>query len=377
MSEVRGRNGSWSAALGLTAALLCLAGPASAQPAALTPLPAYQKLDPSTVTVSGLSSGGFFAHQFHVAYSGLVHGAAIVAAGPYACAAQIPPALALNPLAPVIVATAVCAHKERNVWTDWLPEAPDPDWSVEIARREHADGTIDDPANIADDRIWLFFGDKDRVVPPATVRALRRFYERLGARPPGFVVKEEPRANHGMPVEGTAADRKAVSCGQLGPPFLIDCGYDAAGALLRHLYPENWTDRPGAPDRSRLVRFDQTQILGRRDDRISMGRAGYVYVPADCENGAAFSGTCRLHVAFHGCLQDEARVQDAFYWHAGYNRWAEANHIVVLYPQAAASPPFNPEGCWDWWGYTGADFYRRNGGQMQAVRAMIGRMLQR
>src|SRR3954454_6990637 len=29
----------------------------------------YSKLDPSGVTVSGISSGAFFAHQFHVAFS--------------------------------------------------------------------------------------------------------------------------------------------------------------------------------------------------------------------------------------------------------------------------------------------------------------------
>jgi len=36
--------------------------------------------------VSGLSSGGFFAVQFHVAYSSLVKGAAIFAGGPFYCA---------------------------------------------------------------------------------------------------------------------------------------------------------------------------------------------------------------------------------------------------------------------------------------------------
>ena len=38
------------------------------------------------VTVSGLSSGGFFAHQFHVAHSSWVKGAGLIAAGPYHCA---------------------------------------------------------------------------------------------------------------------------------------------------------------------------------------------------------------------------------------------------------------------------------------------------
>jgi hypothetical protein len=34
-------------------------------------LPAFPSLDRPAITVSGLSSGGFFAHQFHVAFSSL------------------------------------------------------------------------------------------------------------------------------------------------------------------------------------------------------------------------------------------------------------------------------------------------------------------
>src|SRR5215217_1643004 len=53
-------------------------------------LPSLQNLDRVTVTVSGLSSGGFFAHQFHVAFSSLVKGAGILAGGPYGCVEAIP-----------------------------------------------------------------------------------------------------------------------------------------------------------------------------------------------------------------------------------------------------------------------------------------------
>ena len=86
---------------------------------------------------------------------------------------------------------------------------------------------------------------------------------------------------------------------------------------------------------------------------------------------------CRLHVAFHGCQQNADAVGDAFIGKAGYNEWAEANRIVVLYPQAAAvtdrvagipvSWP-NPRGCWD---FIGADFARKSG---SAVDAMIDRL---
>ncbi len=52
-------------------------------------LPAIPTLDRSAITVSGLSSGGFFAHQFHVAFSRLVKGAGIIAGGPFGCVESI------------------------------------------------------------------------------------------------------------------------------------------------------------------------------------------------------------------------------------------------------------------------------------------------
>jgi hypothetical protein len=74
------------------AALVCVTSPGVGiehQNVPVEPLAVYKKLDPSGVTVSGISSGAFFAHQFHVAYSSLVKGAGIVAGGPYACADQV------------------------------------------------------------------------------------------------------------------------------------------------------------------------------------------------------------------------------------------------------------------------------------------------
>lgn len=53
-------------------------------------LPTLPYMDRTAVTVSGLSSGGFFAHQFHVAFSSLVKGAGVLAGGPYGCVEAIP-----------------------------------------------------------------------------------------------------------------------------------------------------------------------------------------------------------------------------------------------------------------------------------------------
>ena len=68
-----------------------------------------------------------------------------------------------------------------------------------------------------------------------------------------------------------------------------------------------------------------------------------------------------------------------------FNEWADVGGIVVLYPQVKASNRgnylsphgFNPEGCWDFWGYTQpvaliSRQVTNMASQMLAVRAMIG-----
>src|SRR6476661_2829025 len=112
-------------------------GPSLAQPTTIPvePLARYGKLDPSGVTVSGISSGAFFAHQFHIAFSSLVKGAGIVARGPFGCAAQVdnitPPfgnpfVLTLVPRR-VVASLAVCTHFGRSDFEQagWqFPDAP-------------------------------------------------------------------------------------------------------------------------------------------------------------------------------------------------------------------------------------------------------------
>jgi hypothetical protein len=69
---------------------------------------------------------------------------------------------------------------------------------------------------------------------------------------------------------------------------------------------------------------------------------------------------------YHGCSSGAAVVGDAIYTHAGFNAWAEANGIVILYPQAFGS------NCWDWNGETIGDenYNTRDGLQMNVVNRM-------
>lgn len=290
----------------------------------------------SKVTVSGVSSGGYMAVQMHVAYSGRVNGAGAIAAGPYYCAAG-------------------------SLWTAWntcmtgLPPASKAD-----AERFAREGRIDPLANLAGAPVWLFSGSRDRTVTADVVEALARQYALFGAKL--ALVKDKP-AGHAMVTEHAGA-----ACGATEPPFINDCDYDAAGEILRYLLGR--LSPPSDASRGRLIEFEQGEFGAGR--AISMGKTGFAYVPESCAKER-----CRVHVAFHGCRQGGEAIGDRFAREAGYNRWAEQNRLIVLYPQAVAqyaSSAFNPRGCWDWWGYTGAAYATKEAPQMRSVFAMVERL---
>jgi hypothetical protein len=385
-------------AAALWAVLACAIFPdvsaAEHQNVSIEPLAAYKKLDPSGVTVSGISSGAFFAHQFHVAYSSVVKGAGIVAGGPYACADQVdsitPPLgnpfiVALVPRR-VVASLAVCTHFGRSDFKQagWqFPGKPDANDLRKAAIRAHAERMIDDPSNLANSRVWLFHGDRDVGVAKSTMQELRNFYQLMGVPAANIEVKDGPDAKHGMPIKALPSGDSGSHCKLPDPSFLVRCDYGAAELLLRHLYSDA-SSAPGSPSGSgRIVGFDQTEFFDETEKSTSLHESGYLYVPATCENSSESGAKCRLHVAFHGCEQDVGKIHDLFFRDAGYNAWADTNHIIVLYPQATpwlrladlSQISGNPKGCWDWWGYSGDDYLGRNGKQMRAVREMIGRVL--
>jgi poly(3-hydroxybutyrate) depolymerase len=88
-------------------------------------------------------------------------------------------------------------------------------------------------------------------------------------------------------------------------------------------------------------------------------------------------------VTLHGCLQSAEVLGEEFYTKIGVNEWADTNNIIVLYPQVQKSSgllffsAYNPEGCWDFWGYSSPfapDYYSKKATQMAAVKAMLDRL---
>ncbi|MDD3355120.1 PHB depolymerase family esterase [Zoogloea sp.] len=309
------------------------------------------------VTVSGISSGGFMAVQFQVAYARLVKGAGILAAGPYDCAEGSAVRALIHCMSP----------------GNWVSPPQPADIAPRMASRARLD-LIDPPSALADDRVWVLSGGADRTVEPPVVDALLAFYR---SWLPAAAIRQVflPDAGHAM-ISVDAPEANA--CATSEPPFINRCGdFDAPGQLLDHLSGDQVPKGASRPEA--LQSFDQRPFIQGAPVDISLANQGYVYVPERCR-----AGGCPVHVVFHGCRQGEDQIGRRFVEGAGYNGWAESRGLIVLYPQTVARSGlsygswrwvYNPKGCWDWWGYSSADYATRNAPQLQAVRKMVDRLM--
>lgn len=323
-----------------TVAAALLAGPARAAPAALPAL----KADRARISVSGLSSGGFMAVQYATAFSSQTTGVGVVAGGPYNCAF-------VN-----LGGIATC-----------MSGAPTGRSSFAAASGFAALGSIDPVAGIARQKVYLFSGSKDAVVGQRVVDATRDFYAAAGVPAANIAYVRSFAAGHAF-----ISDDLGGACAANAVPFINECAdkaalYDQPAAILRQTV--GTLKRKATGLSSAPVAFDQEPFGGMVS---GMAKSGFVYIPATCRLGGA---KCAVHVVFHGCAQSAESVGDAVYSRVGYNEWADTNRIIVLYPQVDKKPLLgNPQGCWDWWGYSGLDFQTRSGTQVKAVNAMVERL---
>ena len=353
----------------------------SAQIPMAAPLPAFTA-DLTRCSVSGLSSGAFMTVQLHLAHSAMFAGAGIIAGGPYRCAESFRAASFIAEDAYVQNALFVCMNP-------LIPEAaPNPERLLAVARQTANDRLIDPLENLADDRLYIFTGTEDTVVNSSVVETTRRFYELLGV--PAANLKFVGDVPSGHAILTTNLEDNPLDANR--PPYINR----QPGArmqswdILEHIYgPLN---PPSERLGGRLLRFDQREFFGDQS-RASMSVYGYVYVPKSVEEGAR----CRVHVALHGCkqgynyvnlvngradIENEPPYGSRYFMTTGYNHMADSNDIVVLYPQVEGvddGQAQNPDGCWDWWGYSSEDeaypdYYSKQAIQISAIHAMLQRL---
>lgn len=343
------------------------------------------------VTVSGLSSGAFMTVQIQTAFSSRISGAGVVAGGPFGCAET-------HNVYSSLYTYGYLTAGEAQATTFCLR----PKWPVvrSISAQQEAEalqqvmdklqlkallGDIDPLGNMESDRIYLFWGLKDRLVRQETMRMLHDSYLALGIPEGNITYVESVEAGHAF-----LSDQGDVPCAQTEPDFINRCASDGleggpagdqAHDILATVLPEmDWSDGSAPPPmiEDNLMAFNQAAYS---DGAWGMDDVGFYYLPEICKKSR-----CPLHIALHGCKQGQSipfggdTMKKRYPQLTGYSRWAEKMGIVVLYPQARIVLPTdsnahrNPDGCWDWWGYSSMNYLGKSAPQMAAIARMAEAM---
>ncbi len=414
--------------------------PAQATPPPLTDLAKGLDIDKKSISVSGISSGAFMAHQFHIVHSEHIMGAGIIAGGPYYCS-QGNIQRATHKCSAFGFLESMC----RDLGDDQLQCAKgdgtpkNKEQAKQLAQKSFVGAkkwsTL---RNIKTDKVYLFSGKYDALVTAGVMDAVYDLYtapDKLGLKEgnvrynrrnfpaPHTVVRDGFNRPEGPEAERAVADcPSSTPLGDQGYPFIDDCqqvaqkemknngcicstdagadcppnnkkelcedlkDVDLAGAILKHIYGEEaLASERVKTEEKQVLEFDQRRIFEKffpdawrtEAQNASMAERAYIFIPKTCKKGKK----CKLHVAFHGCLQGgetdtrPGHSGNLFAKFSGYNEWAETNGIVVLYPQIESweGAPLNPQGCWDWWGqdYTHKKYHTKEGPQIRVMAQMI------
>ena len=296
------------------------------------------------ITTGGISSGCFMSTQLNFAHSSLISGNACTAGGPYWCA-QFNEVIALTKCMDTVYSQLIDVNFLELVVYDL-----------------ESVGLIDPVFNLAKSKVWLLSALNDTVVATYVVQSNAQLYGR-------FVKSNQIKLVTGIPGEHSQlTDSYGSTCEFLGSPYINNCAYNGAYEGLNWIYQPDKLLKTNNWNQSNLYEFKQTQYIPYvYSKEYGLSTTGYVYVPSACK----ILGTkCKLHVVFHGCKQTIDAIGLDFIENSGYLEIGEANNIVILFPQATQNE-LNPNGCWDWWGYTGPDYANKLSVQMQMVVNII------
>lgn len=297
------------------------------------------RIDPQRVAVAGFSSGAVMAQQFHLAFSNRLTGAVLLSGPPYQCAEGS-----------LKVALSRCMKGE--------PQPPDAAMLAERVQQRAARGELAPLDGLIADRVLALHGQADALVAAAVARSAFALYESLPqAASMQLHWDAAGEFAHVWPTTDAGGE-----CGKTAPPYIGRCGRDLAAETMRVLFDAPRHEAKTASGELALV---QMPPLADGSDAL-LDDGAYLYRPVRCTSAEA----CGLLIVFHGCEQERARIGEAFARDAGFNRWADAHAVVVLYPQVRSTyMPLNPKACWDWWGYSGPDYDTRSGRQLRAAAA--------
>lgn len=204
------------------------------------------EIDKSAISVSGISSGAFMAHQFHVAHSAHIMGVGVVAGGPYYCAeGNITDAISKCSEFMVLTCqqqlryapfgTSICSLNYTGPRTD--------DDAVAVAGASFAEAQrlsgilIDDVAGLSKAKVYLFRGEADKIVPLGVMQSVYHFYvdkDKADVNPASVAFNDTFTVRHsmvtdnfyeqGMNIVGPCNPRQKLP----GDSYIADCRREAS-----------------------------------------------------------------------------------------------------------------------------------------------------
>lgn len=385
-----------------------------------------------TLTISGISSGGFMAAQMATIYSDQYAGVATVAGGVFFCAENkfrknliafgnagflhfgldsnmMLRSMGLSflkssndqwvvplPTNPIYQSVSVCMGRPEGAHQpDMLIDGKFRPMNLDFLKVFEELKLIAPTANIAKQRVLIYQGKGDEVVRPAMADKLQEFYQRLGVSSSALkVILGE--GNHNFPT----SRKDAIDCKLSRVPYVASCDRDLAGEILEHTLGRKLNRA-----KFNILNFRRIE---QKNAPGSLATYGYIYANPFC---VANPTACDLHVALHGCQMNddydenfqklyEQKIQVArmlvvtpvemmarqprmgalsFARRAGYAEYAEdpENRLMILFPQTritTANYPSNPNGCWDWFGWTGSYYATNRGSEARWLQGFINQV---
>ena len=177
-------------------------------------------IDPKTITISGFSAGGFLASQMHFVYSSRFSGVGLISGGPFSYFA------------------------DRNKFKG--AEHVKVENLIRNTYKFEKEGLIEPTKNIENKKVYIQFGEKDKVLAPGVTEKANKFYEHFKA---DIKYVRDKDGGHTFttdlselcPEGGFSAveykARKKVDDTKQKFPYIDNTGFDTAGSLLNYLYP--------------------------------------------------------------------------------------------------------------------------------------------
>jgi len=331
-------------------------------------------IEPKSVRTAGCSHEGDFAHQFHIAFSGLVDGSCVFAGQPFACAitrfsqdlqvvqspeSSVPYCDGCDP-----GMTLVYDHCKNHPY--WVDVGKLPDYvRRHCGNNPEKQNCIDDAdANIKDDRVFLFRGTKDRCYEKGAMENVQGLYGAfLGTNSQMKLVNWLPFP-HCLPTNSTPYWNETKPA-----------GYDGPGECLRWVYPDIH-GFAGEYVQNNTFIFDQKEFIYPEDEFQGVQEYGVIYVPTECQTKKI---PCKVMMLTGGCGMP-AKKEFAEEW-ASYG---EANRIIMLKACGSGGPvdvmahPNSGEiqrGLLDVYGQLTPEYATQQGVPMRVVGRVLKRVL--